>query len=47
MSKENKSPIRCDLPELVHAELRKFPGGKKANAERVLIEWAKRQANKK
>lgn len=39
-------PIRCDLPELVHTELKKQHGTKKANAERILIEWAKRQSKK-
>ena len=39
-------PIRCDLPEFVHNELSKLRGGKKANAELVLIEWAKKQQKK-
>lgn len=41
------TPIRCDVPELVHSELKKLPGSKKANAERILIDWAKRQQKKK
>ena len=47
MTSNKNSPVRCDLPEFVHAELRKLPGGKKANAERVLMDWAKRQQKKK
>jgi hypothetical protein len=36
-------PIRCDLPKFVHDELSKRRGGKKLNAELILIEWAKKQ----
>ncbi len=39
-------PVRCDLPSFVHDELSKLRGGKKANAELVLIEWAKKQQKK-
>jgi hypothetical protein len=39
----NKKGIRLDLPESVHEQLGKLPGGKKGNAERLLIEWAKRK----
>ena len=39
---EDKKPLRCDLPQAVHDELAKLPGGKKGNAERILIEWSKK-----
>lgn len=39
-------PIRSDVPEFVHIELKKMPGSKKANSERVLIDWARRQQRK-
>ena len=39
-------PIRCDVPKFVHDELDKLHGTKKPNAEKVLIEWAKRQMKK-
>ena len=38
--------IRLNLPLNVHDQLNKLPGGKKGNAERLLIEWAKRQEKK-
>lgn len=38
--------VRVDLPEFVHEQLKAVPGGKKANAERILIDWAKRQQKK-
>ena len=41
-----KLGIRLDLPLSVHEQLAKLPGGKKGNAERLLIEWAKKQKRK-
>ena len=41
-----KKGIRLDLPNSVHEQLAKLPGGKKGNAERLLIDWAKRQEKK-
>jgi hypothetical protein len=41
-----KKGIRLDLPYNVHEQLAKLPGGKKGNAERLLIDWAKRQEKK-
>jgi hypothetical protein len=40
-------PIRLDVPQFVHDELAKLRGGKKPNAEEILIEWAKKQQKKK
>lgn len=39
--------MRVDLPEHVHSELGQLPGGKKPNAERILIEWAKKEKAKR
>ena len=41
-----KLGIRLDLPLSVHEQLAKLPGGKKGNAERLLIDWARRQDKK-
>lgn len=41
-----KKGIRLDLPHSVHEQLAKLPGGKKGNAERLLIDWSKRQEKK-
>ncbi len=42
---DNKDiPIRLDLPKSVHDELAKLRGGKKPNAERILIEWSEEKA---
>lgn len=42
-----KLGIRLELPLSVHKQLAELPGGKKGNAERLLIEWAKKQEKKK
>lgn len=39
--------MRLKLPDFVHEELAQLPGGKKPNAERLLIEWAKREKKKR
>lgn len=45
---DDKKPVRCDVPQFVHDELNKMPiGSKKANAEAILINWAKKQQKKK
>ena len=46
MDKGDKLGIRLDLPVNVHKHLGELSGGKKGNAERLLIEWAKRQDKK-
>ncbi len=42
---DNKDiPIRLDLPKSTHDELAKLRGGKKPNAESILIKWAEEKA---